>query len=497
MISRRVRHHGVFAAVAAALASPASAVSLDPEGLGQALIFPYYTVRASEGGNAYNTYISIVSSSTIAKTVRVRFREGRAAKAVLDFNLYLSPNDVWTAALVPVEGSNEPSGNTRLLTRDRSCTAPAFPIVDGAAQVDFSAANYAAAGGDGFGSGLERTREGYVEVIEMAALSGVTASAITHNSAGVPANCGVVQGNPAIPAGHLLAPRGLLSGTGTLINVVNGRDFAMPAVALAQLATRPFYRAPNDPYPDFSAAEIDRVSIVEANGQVYRSDWERGIDAVSAVLMRSEWMAEYVLDTPTRSLTDVVAALPTRHHYVDATSFRPPFSAPGRWDTCGMSGGEPMRYTWFDRNQRGSISTGCSGPTCTVPSICAAAAVGSLRNHGAHIPPDTTRSAVLGSTTLGFLSRGTLDLGSAMPNGWIHMSPAGQQSLTSLPSSIRVDLASGQLTSGPHAFSGLPVVGFVVRTFTNGTLSCTGAPACQGNYGGAFPFRYRRSISSP
>jgi len=43
---------------------------------------------------------------------------------------------------------------------------------------------------------------------------------------------------------------------------------------------------------------------------------------------------------------------------------------------------------------------------------------------------------------------------------------------------------------------GLPVVGFMVRTFRNGNLAC-GSATCQGNYGGAFPHRYVRTAYPP
>jgi hypothetical protein len=45
-----VRKTALALALAAAL--DATAVSLNPDGLGQALIYPYYTVRSSEGANA-------------------------------------------------------------------------------------------------------------------------------------------------------------------------------------------------------------------------------------------------------------------------------------------------------------------------------------------------------------------------------------------------------------------------------------------------------------
>ena len=48
------------AALAACLSPDAHAVRLDPDGVGQALIFPYYTARSS-GPNPLNTYVSIVN----------------------------------------------------------------------------------------------------------------------------------------------------------------------------------------------------------------------------------------------------------------------------------------------------------------------------------------------------------------------------------------------------------------------------------------------------
>jgi len=46
------------------------------------------------------------------------------------------------------------------------------------------------------------------------------------------------------------------------------------------------------------------------------------------------------------------------------------------------------------------------------------------------------------------------------------------------------------------SYFGLPVVGFMVRTFRNGNLAC-GSATCQGNYGGAFPHKYTRIAYPP
>src|SRR6185369_8934083 len=185
------------------------------DGLGQALIYPYYTVQ-SAGGDAFNTYISVVNHTAQAKALRVRFREGRLGREALSFNLFLSANDVWTGAAVP-------SGDgTRLVTSDASCTEPAFSgSGSGARFLDFRNDAFAGGSDDGAGSGLDRTREGFVEILEMGVLTGASAQFATHNSAGVPSNCdNLLSDLPTVAA-----PAGGLSGTLTLINVANGLDF--------------------------------------------------------------------------------------------------------------------------------------------------------------------------------------------------------------------------------------------------------------------------------
>src|SRR5204863_5694749 len=104
---------------------------------------PYYTVRTAAGGNALNTYISVVNTTSAAKAVRVRVREGRAARPVLDFNLYLSANDVWTTAVVPT------SDGAQLLTADSSCTDPAFGTGSGVPALPFRSTGYTGANADG------------------------------------------------------------------------------------------------------------------------------------------------------------------------------------------------------------------------------------------------------------------------------------------------------------------------------------------------------------
>jgi hypothetical protein len=121
---------------------------------GDILLVPYFS---AQGGNA--TLLSIVNTDTQnGKAVKVRFRGAANSDDVFDFQVFLSPNDVWTANV-----SRGATGAAQLTTNDVSCTKPvratlnATPFIT--ARLDPSLT------GDALMSG---TREGYVEIINMA-----------------------------------------------------------------------------------------------------------------------------------------------------------------------------------------------------------------------------------------------------------------------------------------------------------------------------------------
>lgn len=487
--------------LALAAALPASAVVLNPDGTGQALIYPYYTAQ-SVGTDAFNTYISVVNQMTDAKALRLRFREGRLGKPTLEMNLYLSPNDVWTGAVVPF------GAGARLVSIDRSCTQPGFAItapVTEAPFVDFRNDAFSGSNDDGAGADLDRTREGFVEIIEMGTFTGASAAAVTHNSAGVPANCAAIGDSPQVAA-----PTGGLSGTLTLINVASGLDFTVNAEALDQLARRPFFRPVSDPYPDFNAAEIDPISVVSSKATTYRSVWNRPVDAVSAVLMRSAVAGEYVLDLQTASLTDFVLTFPTRHFYVTPSAASAPFSAAAQWSAnCATSTatrfGESMTVSFWNREEGSSSASGSVvgtlPPTPPRAAACASAGVTTIRNMAlVHTPRFVGATPVLGSITGGLVGQSIAN-GPAIfvtpttrfSNGWLEL-VFDSKTVSSLEVSSRLDHASGSRVVGAQNYQGLPMLGFAASIFRNGTLRCD-AGACLGNYGGAFPLKYRRNIA--
>lgn len=474
------------------VAGTANAVYQDPNGQGQALLYPYYTVQ-SAGGNSYNTYLSVVNTTADVKVVKVRFREGKNSREVLDFNLYLSPFDVWTGAVIPA--STDATSPGRLVTADASCTNPIIP----ATGVDFRNFLYIAPTADGAGTGLDRTREGYVEMIEMNTLllGSAPATAATH-VAGVP-TCTGLRGTNLLGVAAFVAaitpPTGGLNGTGTLINVNNGSDAGYNAVALSNLRAAANYTDIGNDSPNWSNA--DPTSAVIANNQSFYSDWTLsafpGQYAVSATMMHSNVINEYVLDNATLSNTDWVFTFPTKGGaagLVTTTVANPPFTE--KFTATGAC--EPISFTYYDREERGATAAAADfsplPPTATA-GLCWESNILSIRNGAGHNPTGTA-SGVLGS-----LNTTAISVNSGFQNGWGNLSFTGLNALAGItaPAGLTTNITTGAAVgAGTANYVGLPVIGFMVRSFNNGTLTC-GTASCQGNYGAAFGHKYLETIT--
>ena len=175
----------------AGIASVSNAVNLNSDGVGQVLVYPYYTVN-----NGLNTLISVVNTTDETKAVKVRFLEGKNSRECLDFNVYMSPYDVWTAGLVPAVATAAFTGpyagddTVKLVTFDNTCTVPGDIRTSG---YEFLPWGFDPQGDGAVGSGydrggqdLARCTEGHFEVIEMGVLtSAADQSSARHNSAAV------------------------------------------------------------------------------------------------------------------------------------------------------------------------------------------------------------------------------------------------------------------------------------------------------------------------
>ena len=192
------------------------------DGIGHNLIVPYYT---AQGKNA--TAFTLTNTTNIAKAVKVRFRGAENSDDVLDFQVFLSPFDVWTASV-----SQDATGAASITTSDKSCTKPAFP----AGSVAFKTSRLSAA--DNVGG----TREGYIEIFNMADLTGALATAVTH-VAGVPKDCAAASfvaldtdsTTAVYTAGGLALPTTGLTANWIIINTATGTSWSGQAAATQAL----------------------------------------------------------------------------------------------------------------------------------------------------------------------------------------------------------------------------------------------------------------------
>ena len=136
--------------------------------------------------------------------------------------------------------------------------------------------NYAYTGtlSDKGGTSLDRTKEGYVEIIEMASFpSFTTTSAWVTHVAGVPPGCAdLIADGPGFAQVHSdifpLTGGGDLFGGMTLINVNSGTDFTEDAVALSNFVHDDnVYNDPGVIKPDLRDADLISQVLYQAAGR--------------------------------------------------------------------------------------------------------------------------------------------------------------------------------------------------------------------------------------
>ena len=243
--------------------------------------------------------------------------------------------------------------------------------------------------------GLDRSREGYAEIIEMGTLSPTAGpgSAAVHGASGSPA-CGTPLVGQTVPgvAAAITTPTGGLNGTGTIINVNSGADAGYNADALSNLTATPIYFDIGNDTPNFSNA--DPVSVVVANNRAYFSTWAATpvgrAGAVSATMMRSSVINEYILDSGTKSQTDWVLTFPTKHHFVTTAAATTPFTN----KYVAASGAcETISFSYFNREERGATAAGADfsplPPGAAANTVCWESTVVSIRTTGSSTSTST------------------------------------------------------------------------------------------------------------
>ncbi len=452
----------------------AQAVNVNPDGLGQVLIYPYYTTRTDAAGNAFATLLTVVNSTASAKAVKVRFLEGKNSQEVLDFNLFLSAKDVWTAAVLPTT-----AGGAGVGTFDKSCTVP---------KVSADAANPTAFKNSLLGEAyigdksLDRTREGYAEIIEMGAIADATSTwtAVTHVN-GVPP-CTASALTTATATTNTRAPIGGLFGDVTYMNVASGIDYSTDAVALDNFRDTANYADPGSIKPDLLDVS-PATSVVVTNNTIYQSFWSTNSpDAISALFMHDAVYNTFVLDSGTHSGTDWVLTYPTKRYYYNPNG-SVNYLFQRNFDEDGGGACDDVSAVMYDREEAHAtpqIDFSPPDPQRT-DSLCWEANILTFNSSNVlgsknFVNIDTTYQN--GWVNLGF----ALDL--TNPNtdwdgGWPHFL-VGDSDVTPI---------GGGTTTTDVSYIGLPVIGFAVNSYVNGDVN-----GILSNYGATFVHKGTRLL---
>lgn len=431
-----------------------NAVNVNPDGTGQVLLYPYYTTRLEN-----DTLISVVNTTDEVKAIKVRFLEGENSREVLDFNLYMSPFDVWTGSIT------EGTGGPVFRTEDNSCTVPYF--FQGSGELPFVTFLF----NDSGNTGIDRAREGYIEMLEMGNVGGSLGANAIHGSDGEPANCnGLVAAWSTggvwtqDPTTDLTAPSGGLFGDGVVINVPGARAMGYDAVALDGFSDTILHRTPTTPEPrldDVSPAVSYTVLSTGGSPVLVSDDWtlEEPVQAVTAVLMVDQIHNQYATEAIIGGSSEWVVTHPTKAQHVNGLSPIEPFTA---LFADGFAC-EPIVLEFWDRNEAqsplGPILPSPPPPTGGPASLCFEANVVTFNDSLATEYGGGVVTDVLGSRlSVNF----DVDNAAGFDTGWAQLrfndaAPGVTHTMTN-------DVSGRE-------YQGLPVVGFGVRTANNVSLN--------------------------
>lgn len=333
-MKKKILAVGVAATLGALSGVSNAALTVQPGGVGQINILPYYTVQ-----NGNTTLISIANTDDLnGKAVKVRFRGAEFSDDVFDFQLFLSPADVWTAAIT-LDGNI-----ARMNTSDNSCTIPKKAELNS----QFVTARLK--------SPATGTREGYVEIINMGDITlGAVGSAqrdlytaVKHVNGVAPCTESVLVGDAANPndlTSSLTSPTSGLTSFAVILNVAETKAFTVPATAIAQnAATVVPVRFARQARLIAGTASVGFAPIafgvgqtadgvfstnatVGGNVKMYEfdlpdlstpygtADTAVQLSELQAALAKSYVKTEYASDTGIDAMTDVVLSQPTRRYY--------------------------------------------------------------------------------------------------------------------------------------------------------------------------------------
>lgn len=499
----------LLAGLAVAVGPGAHAVSLNPNGGGQALIIPHYTTH---GGN--DTLLSVTNNSDQGRAVKLRVHESRLGRVVQDMNLYLGPNDTWTAALT--DGVSFAVDGAVLLINDSSCMVLSgadnqlmTALPDGRRLLPLRNPGETGIPDDTGPQGAARARYGSIEIIEMAVIEPDTPTADRLRLIdGEPADCAAITAAWRVPDGEwnaspaldLAEPSGTgaLTALGMIVEPARGSLFEVPVEALVGFNHQILHTAPGNVEPTLAsvndADNPDQATavVVADDGRVltatYADDLASGygkIDAVSALFAATSISNDFFLPTSDSALyvqSEWALHFPTRRFYVDTlidsqtgaqfvSAARAPFPGEaGSAESCPA----PTQRLGLDRNGRQLFAYTVREPLT---------------------PLEVRRNVFCWQTvSFGFGLQGT----PAGPTPILHTPyefPYVQRAWGAGRLRIGVDMADANSfrlrapIEGAH-FRGVPVTGFFVTAFDN--INIEGVPLA--NYAASFRHHIRQEV---
>ena len=318
----------------------ATALVLNADGIGHQLIVPYFTVQ---GDNV--TLLNITNTDLVnGKVVKVRFRGAANSDDLFDFQVLMSPGDVWTATV----SQDAASKVARLTTVDKTCVLPAAVSQAGGntfatSRVDPTPVK---------GNSANETREGYVEIINMAdippsAAAGSLFVATKHvlgvapcTAADLETALGTDVASVAIAAGRgMTPPSGGLTSDWIILNQANTAAWSGSATALEgrngaakALTNLAFWPQKFGVPAAFATSTADKLlSLAPVAGEQAAQQYDlpdlstpvlaaetadQRATATANALAVTSITNQYVTSTDINAVTDLLFSQPTRRYAV-------------------------------------------------------------------------------------------------------------------------------------------------------------------------------------
>ena len=276
---------------------------------------------------------------------------------------------------------------------------------------------------------------------------------------------------------------GGLYGVGTVINVAEGTAFGFDAVAIEDLVAAGstgsvLHFPPGDTRPDFDDKAMALTANVNVDG--VQTTYTRGVsnpaDTVSALFMTESISNDYVIDAGLNSLTDWVVTMPTKSNHYNGVTFDAPFSntltdaATG--ETSALNLCQPVSMLGYDREEDTQDAPPAADPDSDAPPFSPSVAP------DPEDPVSTPDWALCAETNIvhfggASATNSSSNLASAevfvkgWSSGWAVLDLT-EEGLVNTVDNLRE--LPGTVSGNNGDLTGLPVTGFAVVEYENGSL---------------------------